>query len=668
MGFLVPGFLAGLVAVGLPIWLHLLRKHRSTPLPFSSLMFFERHIQSSIKHRRLQYLILFALRTALVTLLVLAFARPFFRSAHAPAATGRRLLLVAIDDSFSMRQGDRIERAKQQASALLSGLRPEDRAQVIAFGSQVRTLSDVTNDPDGLRSAIRSIQPTDERSSLAELSRTLRSIAQSAKLPVQAHVFSDMQKSSLPANFTDMRLAEGIQLIPHPLADKRLPNFAVENVKVPRHAYGAGKVRVQATIAGFGTERATRRVSLLLNGREADSKTVEVPPNGRATAEFLNLEPPYGRNKGEVRMDSGDSFPADDRYLFSIERTEPRNVLFLYDSRGERGLLYFRTALEAGTESEFHLDAATAEQAANLSLPKYAFVVLSDVAGVPARLESSLRDYVRAGGSLLIALGHAAAMTSRVPVFDEGIRETRYAGREAERFQTAAWLDPAHPSIRKAAQWEDVKFYQSVRVDPGKSRVVARLSDETPLLLDKQLGEGRVLVFASTFDNIANDFPLHAAFVPFIEQTAQYLGRVDDRQANFIVGSYLELRNAREQGATIEVLDPKGSRALSLEESTRAPNIRLASAGYYEVHRPSGRHDLVAVNPDPQESDLDIIPAETLALWQNTAQGVNTAAEGKEPEQKPVDFWWYVMLAVLAVGIAESLFGNRHLSATGDKL
>ena len=70
MGFLAPWFLAGVAAVGLPIWLHLLRKHKTTPLPFSSLMFFERRTQSSIKHRRLRYLVLFALRTLLILLLV----------------------------------------------------------------------------------------------------------------------------------------------------------------------------------------------------------------------------------------------------------------------------------------------------------------------------------------------------------------------------------------------------------------------------------------------------------------------------------------------------------------------------------------------------------------------------------------------------------------------
>src|SRR5579871_6091697 len=135
MGFLVPMALAGLAAIALPVWLHLLKKHRATPVPFSSLMFFERRTQSSIKHRRLQYLLLFALRTLVIVLLALAFARPFIQSRLGVLAAGaRKLTVVAIDQSFSMRQGDRLERAKREATQLLSGLRPEDKLEVLAFG------------------------------------------------------------------------------------------------------------------------------------------------------------------------------------------------------------------------------------------------------------------------------------------------------------------------------------------------------------------------------------------------------------------------------------------------------------------------------------------------------------------------------------------------------
>ena len=66
MGFLSPWFLGGLLAAGLPIYVHLLRQHRSDPMKFSSVMFIERRTQSSVKHRRLKYLALLAMRLASV--------------------------------------------------------------------------------------------------------------------------------------------------------------------------------------------------------------------------------------------------------------------------------------------------------------------------------------------------------------------------------------------------------------------------------------------------------------------------------------------------------------------------------------------------------------------------------------------------------------------------
>ena len=127
-------------------------------------------------------------------------------------------------------------------------------------------------DRPALRGAILAIQPSDSRGSYAELARSLRSLAQSAKMPVEAHLFSDMQKSSWPSNFADARLAEGTKLVFHPAVDKRLPNFAVETVNSPRRVYDPKKVRIQATISGYGTPAASKKVVLVLNGKESRLK------------------------------------------------------------------------------------------------------------------------------------------------------------------------------------------------------------------------------------------------------------------------------------------------------------------------------------------------------------------------------------------------------------
>src|SRR6476646_173014 len=144
MGFLTPWFLAGAAAVGLPVWLHLLRRHKSDPLPFSSLMFFEQHTQSSIKHRRLRYLVLFAMRSLLILLMVLAFAHPFVERQILPLERANEVTVLAIDNSLSMRGGNRLDEAKREAKSVIGGLRNGQRAQVLAFGQRVQVMSEVT--------------------------------------------------------------------------------------------------------------------------------------------------------------------------------------------------------------------------------------------------------------------------------------------------------------------------------------------------------------------------------------------------------------------------------------------------------------------------------------------------------------------------------------------
>ena len=662
MGFLAPWFLAGVAAIGLPFWIHLLRQYRSTPHPFSSLMFFERRTQSSIKHRRLRYLLLLSLRVALLILMALAFANPFV-TRTAASGGGRKMLAIAVDNSFSMRYGNHLARAKQAALDAVSNLVPGERGQVLAVGSRIHFMTQPVEDADQLKAAIQSIQPTDERSSYGEFARALRTIAQSARMPVEVHFASDMQKSSLPPAFADLRLAADTNLVFHSVADSKEPNWLVESVNAPGKIYDPKKVRVEAVIAGVGTDAAKRSVSLVLDGRTLETKSVDVPANGRAGVQFLSLDSPHGFHKAEIRIDSADSLHEDDRFPFAVERADPRPVLFLHTGGQQRGELYYRAALESVSEAGFILEPLAVEQASNQSLSKYAFVVLSDVGSLPPGLEDSLRTYVSGGGSLLVALGPSSVAMQHVPVSNEPIQGSSYASREGERFQIVATADAEHPSLRRANKLDGVQFYQVIRVDPGKSRVIARLTNQAPVLLEKQVGEGRVLTFTSTFDNISNDFPLHSSFVPFIEETARYLGGQQQRSTNVAVDSYMELRSAKDQGASVEVIDPDGRHPLSLKEATTSETFQVGREGFYEIHRANGRQEFVAVHADRRESDLTAVPQETLDLWRNTGRGGGAAASDDPANPaRPWSLWRYALLLVLIIAIIESLIATRYLS------
>ncbi|HTB17019.1 MAG TPA: hypothetical protein VK708_02840, partial [Bryobacteraceae bacterium] len=529
----------------------------------------------------------------------------------------------------------------------------------------VHFLTQPVEEADQLKAAIQGIQPSDEQSSYGELARALRTISQSSHIPLEVHFASDLQKSSMPPAFADLRLASDTKLVFHSVADSQDPNWMVESVTAPAKIYDPKKVRVQAVIAGVNTPAAKRTVSLALDGKVLESKTVDVPANGRVSAEFLSLDSPHGFHKGEIRIEPGDSLHEDDRFDFAIERTDPHPVLFLHPAGQDSDELYYRSALESVSEAGFTLEPLAVEQAANQSFSKYAFVVLCDVGSMPAGLENSLRAYVAGGGSLLIALGPLSAALSHVPVSNETIQGSSYAALNGSRFETVASADAEHPTLRRANKLDGVKFYQVIKVDPGQSRVIARLTNQVPLLLEKQVGEGRVIVFTSTFDKIGNDLPLHASFVPFVEETARYLGGQQDRSTNLAVDSYVELRSAKERGAAIDVTEPDGTHPFSLKDATTTQNFQVTREGFYEIHRANGRQEMIAVHADRRESDLTPIPQETLVLWKNTGLGPDTpSGDGSAPDTqaRPWSLWRYALLLVLITAIIESVLASRYLS------
>src|SRR5450631_1362643 len=573
MGLFAPWFLAALAGLALPLYLHLLKRQTTTPKAVSSLMFFESRTQASTRHRRLRYYLLLSLRLLLLALLILAFANPFVNRNAATLASDRLVLLV-VDNSFSMRAGTRLADAKDAAMTVLAG-KGAARAQVASFGSQLRLMTQPIEDQAALRAAVQAIQPGDGHGNFGELSRAETAMAGSVHTPIEVHLFSDMQRSELAATFSDLALPANVTVVTHAVVTKAQPNWTVESVDAPGQVWGkdAKPVHVQAVIAGYGTPAAQRSVSLVVNGKTTATKSVAVPANGRATVDFPALEVPYGFSRCEVKIDSADGFNADDLRRFAVERSDPQKVLLIHSYGDNRSPLYVGAALSAAAQSAFILESINVNEAADRQPSNYAFIVLSDLNSLPSLLENSLTQYVRSGGSLFIAAGTAAGARSQIPIFGAHITQTRDYSRVPDRYMAVGSSDSSYPAVAKANGWPGVKFFYALEVEPGDSRVIVRLGDQTPLLLEKRIGEGRVMLFTSGLDNLTNDFPLAPAFVPFIEQTARYLAGSERQGGARPVDAFLELRNAREKAQGVEVTDPDGKRPLTLGEAASAQSL-----------------------------------------------------------------------------------------------
>jgi hypothetical protein len=660
VGFLAPWFLAGIVAAGIPLWLHLIRQYRRTPQPFSSLMFFERRLQSSVKHRRLRYLLLLALRLAFLILLALAFANPFVNRT-VTATTRRMLTVIAIDRSFSMRYGDNIQRAKSQAHRLIEALRGRDLAEVIAVDSHVEALTQPEADRSILSGAVDSIQAGDEASSFGEFARALRVIEQTTGMRLNVHFISDMQQTSMPANFSDLAVGPHTALHFHCIGGDRAPNWAVETVTAPE-LYDPAHTRVTATIAGWDTPAASRKASVVLNGKVIASKDVNIPANGHAEVEFISFDVPYGAHRAAIRIEPHDELPNDDEFPFSMERSDPRKILFLYERGRTREAFYYRAAMESASDTGLKLRTAPVEDASGEDVSKYAFVVLGDVGELDQILERRLGEYVKKGGSLLISVGPKTQRSGRIAVTGDRVTGT-------DETQGAGFLDNQDPALLGVGRLENVQFSRTARISVKPSaRVIAKFADGSPLIIEQDVGEGHVLTFASTLDNAMNDFCLHPSFLPFVVQTGRYLSGAGATSLNVVIGTPAQLRRARDQGTAADVIGPDGKHELSLADATNALSFDLEREGFYEVQRADGRRILMAAHADRRESDLTRVPGETLALWRNTG---DKAAEDQgvkvEHQIQPWSLWRYALIAVLVMAVVESVFASQYLKKEESK-
>ena len=171
-----------------------------------------------------------------------------------------------------------------------------------------------------------------------------------------------------------------------------------------------------------------------------------------------------------------------------------------------------------------------------------------------------------------MTLGKNSQPGRHVPFADLQNLGLRTIQPDREGVLTVASVDTSYPALSSATTGVAWTFYQVARLQLPQStpdiRVAAQLSDGTPLLVDRTVGGGHAVLFTSPLDNVANNLPVEPVWVPFLDQLTRELGGVGAAQANYKVGSYIELRSSREKGV------PSKSPAPITSACSRSPNPR----------------------------------------------------------------------------------------------
>lgn len=687
--FLAPLFLAGLAALAVPILVHLVHKERPEGIPFPSLMFLQQIPVKSQRRQRIRYWFLFILRALAVALLVAAFSRPFLTGLNVSSTDleGGKEMVVLIDRSLSMSYENRWDRAIDEAGNLIDAIGPDDRVSLVVFDDQAEVLNQPSTDPTVLRSALTRASQGAGRTQYAAALKVAESIFDGSDLPRrEVVVISDFQRTGWNPDEVQ-RLPPGAQFRAIDLSSPSPSNLTVASVSLRREPRGNREVFFStARIINSSADPVSNlSVALEMNGQQLSAQRVDVGARDVATVHFESALVPDGLGRGIVRI-GDDGLAADNTFHFVVAPGSDISVLILEGPRPRaRQSLFLQRALFVGETPSVAVvtKSVTALQASDLANTRV--VVLNDVPFPSGRAGTLLSDFVASGGGLLVGLGEqsGSAWPASAQSLLPGVPD-RVVDRPVDRGGAVTDVDFGHPvfdpfSAPRSGDLSSAHFYRyaSLRL-ADSAHVLARYDDGGSALVERRVGEGRVLMWASTFDTYWNNAALQPVFVPFVHEMIKYLADYSESQAWYTVGSVADLaayverlpeavvfERAYKEGAEVVLEGPSGERTRIAGSSEWL--VHLREHGFYEFREspdvPTGV--VLAANVDPTESDLASLDVEefvrTLQPNAENAGSGSGAAQlmSVEDLEQRQGLWWYLLVAALLLLAAETVVSNR---------
>jgi anti-sigma factor ChrR (cupin superfamily) len=687
MGFIAPFVLLGLGALAIPVLIHLIQRERKRVVQFPSLMFLRRIPYQSVRRRRIRDWLLLCMRLAALALIVMAFARPFFRRDALAAATqnGAREAVILVDTSYSMEYGDRWAKAKAAARDAIARLAPGDRASLVLFSSGAEVAVRSAGDRGRLDAALAAAATGPGATRYAPALKLAGSLLGESALPRREIILiSDFQRrgwEQTPGR-DDVKLPERTTLTPVNIASGETPNLSVTPVSLQRTRFeNHDRVAVTAGVVNHGaTPVSGATLTLEIDGQSIQSQKTDVAAGGSSSVSFTPFTVASRNMRGTVRLPD-DALKRDNLFHFVVSPSEPVHAVVISRAGAEKEALYLSRALAIGESPRVELTTRTPTTFTDADARQAAVVLLNDVQ-VSDELADRLVKLVASGGGLLIAAGPHATWPARLADIVPAL-----PGDPIDRTTTTpsrlGGLEYSHPVFElfrapRSGDFSAARFYGYRGVVQPTGQTLARFDDGTPALMERKTAAGRVLLWNSTLDLEWNDMAVKPVFLPFVHTLTKYLADFSEPPASLTVGQVIPAPRkapgrgaATTRGSTIAVA-PSGAR-VSIETEDGA--LELGEQGFYDVRTQGAGTDTattLASNVDLSESDLSPLDPRELAAAvagrsAGDIAGLSNGRPSDEAQAQAQRLWWYLLVAGGLLLAAETLLSNR-LSQNGARV
>jgi uncharacterized protein (UPF0248 family) len=670
MQFLYPSFLWALLALAIPIIIHLYSFRRYRKVFFTNVRFLKEVKEETSSRQKLKNLLVLAARCLAVIGLVLAFAQPFIPQQD-KVLQGERAVSIFVDNSFSMNALSQdiplLEKAKQRAREIVQGYSPEDRFQILTNDFEGRHQR-LMGKEDAL-ALIDEIKPSPASRVMEKVLQRQQQALNLGKAPNKvAYILSDFQKNI--SNFATYK-DSSVQVNFVPLQAVQEKNIAIDSAWFEAPVQMLNQVsQMVVKVRNYSAEPAENvRVTIKHNGQEKPVGTFNIPAKSVATDTVNITILNTGWHEATLTLTD---YPVqfDDSYNFAFYVAEKINILTINDNLPNRFL-----GAAFGRSAYFGVTDQNSKNIDYSKIAQYQLIVLNETTNLSSGLSAELHNYLKNGGNvLLFPNGSSNGSVYKTFLNTTGANELlgfdnterQVASINTEEFIFNDVFINKNDNLKLPISKGNFKV-NNIAAKGGENLMTYR--DGTPFLQKYSIEKGNLYVSAAPLDERYSNFAKSGEiFVPMLYKMA--IATAKSPQIAYTIGKDEFLEAEAKISAGESSYKMKGSNEEFIpDQKTISSKVILGvgesikDAGFYNLYiNPQEIINRFAFNFDRKESDLQYFTKDELTTTVANKSNFNvidandktnfTALVGERSQGIPL--WrWFIILVLIALAIEQ---------------
>lgn len=615
MQFLNPLFLFGLLAISIPIIIHLFNFRRYKKLEFSSIKYLKQVLLETKKQKKVRNLLLLLSRILSILFLVLLFSYPYIQKQDSNLLSkAKNSVVVFIDNSFSMQnnssQGSALDQAKQRAKEIIDAYGNEDSFMLLTTELLGKHQSFV--DKKRFVELVNEVEISSVSSLNSSSLQKAFSLLNTKQTNRLLYFISDFQSPGFDVENFPMDTTVLTNFVP--IEVNNLDNLYIDSISFASPIFSlSNNVTINIKVKNSSENDAEKvGLKLYLNDKQISIASVDIPSNQSEVIEMSFPLESRGIIHGRISiLDNPISF--DDDFFFTIHTKESINIL----SVNSQSPNPFIQKLFSNTP-ELNLVNINDKSIDFSEFNKYSLIILNSLRTLPSGLVSELKNFRQNNGDMIIIPDNQLDLSS----FSNAMREMSlpYYSKLNERENRVMIIDDNNSLFKDVftSKEKDMekpvskRYFSLSQAKTLSNQVLFEFENKESFLSLSQDKDSKVYIFTSNLSSDNTNFVSQALFVPTLWNMALFSQKIP-QTFYFLSGDNNIDITSSVNSTNLEVLHIKSldNKVSVIPQITKANNRIMINpintplkSGNYNIYNKEELITGVSFNYDRRESEM----------------------------------------------------------------